>query len=207
MVLLLSQEESAVQVNIQGVPTWLGILTLCISLFALGISALQYLMNREEAQQNRPNISVNAVFSSYAVGYGTAEGVPAVAVSIRNTGREPTSLLSMVVHSKSMVLNGKNNLLEASTRGERDWEIPAYSSRQFGIDAARIEDEKVTLECSFGHGRSIRQVLTLDTLSKPKSSKRWRKGVRSRTEPKILTKKRRQVPGAKCWIGRLRSGY
>jgi hypothetical protein len=154
-----------VTVNTPGSPLWLTFLTLGISVVAVMIAAWQSLISRSENRRNRPRTKVSADFISRLYTSGN-EPKRVVMISVRNLGRESTTVIWFHVQTPNAGISGPDMLINGP---EVPYRLEGYSSVRWAIDAAIIMQNEVDVHIDFGHGPSVELHCLLDKVDFPTS--------------------------------------
>lgn len=142
-----------ITVNTIGSPLWLTIVTLCISIGAVTISLWQAILSSIDRRTSRPRVSIRCAFIGKYHGK-PGEGTKAVLISVKNLGREATSISLILVYTPSTVLQAANNLI---TGEAIPFKLEGYSSTFWAVNAEAITERLVTTRLSFGHGLTLEQ--------------------------------------------------
>jgi hypothetical protein len=157
------QSPVAVTIEMPGTPLWLTLITLAISIVALGVSGLQYMLSRTERNRTIPAIRMTGIYTDKMMGYGP-EPRRVVSVTVQNTGRESTNLTQLLVRGNRFLINGLNALLEEvheqSAIGLR--RIEGYSQETFTIGADDVTEDAVVVLAHLGHGIQLTMNLRLN---------------------------------------------
>jgi hypothetical protein len=145
--------------------TWalaLSISSLAVALASVSISFWQARNNIAEIRRARPNVA-GRVFYASNMATGRGDDIRAIMVSLSNTGKEPTTISTILVYEKTgktmVMINGGNNLLDSPTLPYR---LETHAGETFIIKAESLSDKRALVFISLGHKVNLEAVASLD---------------------------------------------